>query len=97
MRRFAARPAISSPATRVDHAAILGALKDIRGGQRVTDQNPEDKYQALQRYGRDLVEFARLGKIDPVIGRDEEIRRTMQVLGPPNEEQPRADRRAGRG
>src|SRR5262249_23000407 len=50
------------------------------GGQRVTDQNPEDKYQALQRYGRDLVEMARQGKIDPVIGRDEEIRRTMQVL-----------------
>jgi ATP-dependent Clp protease ATP-binding subunit ClpB len=64
----------------VDHAAILGALKDIRGGQRITDQNPEDKYQALQRYGRDLVEMARQGKIDPVIGRDEEIRRIMQVL-----------------
>src|SRR5579872_1839694 len=64
----------------VTHHAILSALKDIRGGQRVTDQNPEDKYQALQRYGRDLVEIARQGKIDPVIGRDEEIRRTMQVL-----------------
>ncbi len=64
----------------VDHAAILSALKDVRGGQRVTDQNPEDKYQALQRYGRDLVEMARQGRIDPVIGRDEEIRRTMQVL-----------------
>jgi ATP-dependent Clp protease ATP-binding subunit ClpB len=64
----------------VDHAAVLNALKDIRGGQRVTDQNPEEKYQALQRYGRDLVEMARQGKIDPVIGRDEEIRRTMQVL-----------------
>jgi ATP-dependent Clp protease ATP-binding subunit ClpB len=64
----------------VDHNAILTALKDVRGGQRVTDQNPEDKYQALQRYGRDLVEAARQGKIDPVIGRDEEIRRTMQVL-----------------
>ena len=62
------------------HDAILDALKDVRGGQRVTDQNPEDKYQALQRYGRDLVELARQGKIDPVIGRDEEIRRTMQVL-----------------
>ncbi|HWB52538.1 MAG TPA: ATP-dependent chaperone ClpB, partial [Tepidisphaeraceae bacterium] len=59
---------------------ILTALKEVRGGQRVTDQNPEDKYQALQRYGRDLVELARQGKIDPVIGRDEEIRRTMQVL-----------------
>ena len=64
----------------VDHGAILNALKEVRGNQRVTDQNPEDKYQALQRYGRDLVELARLGKIDPVIGRDEEIRRTMQVL-----------------
>ena len=64
----------------VDHDAILAALKEVRGGQRVTDQNPEDKYQALQKYGRDLVEMARQGKIDPVIGRDEEIRRTMQVL-----------------
>ncbi len=64
----------------VTRDAILAALKDVRGGQRVTDQNPEDKYQALQKYGRDLIEMARLGKIDPVIGRDEEIRRTMQVL-----------------
>jgi len=64
----------------VTHDAILSALKEVRGGQRVTDQNPEDKYQALQRYGRDLIEMARLGKVDPVIGRDEEIRRTMQVL-----------------
>jgi ATP-dependent Clp protease ATP-binding subunit ClpB len=64
----------------VKRDAILGALKDVRGGQRVSDQNPEEKYQALQRYGRDLVEAARQGKLDPVIGRDEEIRRTMQVL-----------------
>jgi ATP-dependent Clp protease ATP-binding subunit ClpB len=64
----------------VDHDAVLAALKDVRGSQRVTDQNPEDKYQALERYGRDLVEMARQGKLDPVIGRDEEIRRTMQVL-----------------
>src|SRR3954452_14537410 len=64
----------------VDHNAILNALKDVRGGQRVTDQNPEQKYQALEKYGRDLVELARQGKLDPVIGRDEEIRRTMQVL-----------------
>src|SRR3954465_8535252 len=64
----------------VTHDAVLSALKDVRGGQRVTDQNPEDKYQALKRYGSDLVEMARQGKIDPVIGRDEEIRRTMQVL-----------------
>jgi ATP-dependent Clp protease ATP-binding subunit ClpB len=64
----------------VKRDAVLGALKDVRGGQRVADQNPEEKYQALQRYGRDLVEAARQGKLDPVIGRDEEIRRTMQVL-----------------
>ncbi len=59
---------------------ILKALQDIRGNQRVTDQNPEAKYQALQRYGRDLNELARQGKLDPVIGRDEEIRRVLQVL-----------------
>ncbi|HYE17063.1 MAG TPA: Clp protease N-terminal domain-containing protein, partial [Tepidisphaeraceae bacterium] len=64
----------------VSRDAILGALKDVRGGQRVADQNPEDKYQALKRYGRDLVEAAEQGKLDPVIGRDDEIRRTMQVL-----------------
>jgi len=60
--------------------AILSALKEIRGRQRVDTQNPEETYQALQRYGRDLIELARKGKIDPVIGRDEEIRRIMQVL-----------------
>jgi ATP-dependent Clp protease ATP-binding subunit ClpB len=60
--------------------AILTALKDIRGSQRVTDQNPEDKFQALERFGRDLCEMARRGKLDPVIGRDDEIRRIMQVL-----------------
>ena len=64
----------------VNKNALLSALKDIRGNARVTDQNPEDKYQALQKYGRDLVESARQGKLDPVIGRDEEIRRCMQVL-----------------
>ncbi len=63
-----------------DRAAILAALKEVRGGQRVTDQTPEEKYQALERYGRDLCEMARLGKLDPVIGRDDEIRRCMQVL-----------------
>jgi len=63
-----------------DRDAILAAMKDIRGNQRVTDQTPEEKYQALQRYGRDLCEMARAGKLDPVIGRDEEIRRCMQVL-----------------
>ncbi len=60
--------------------AIYKALVDIRGTQRVTDQNPEEKYQALQRYGRDLTDLARKGKLDPVIGRDDEIRRVIQVL-----------------
>src|SRR5262245_8073823 len=60
--------------------AILRALKEIRGGQRVTDPNPEDKYRALERFARDLTETARRGKLDPVVGRDEEIRRVMQVL-----------------
>ena len=60
--------------------AVLKALTSVRGTQRVTDQNPEDKYQALQRYARDLTEAARRGKLDPVIGRDDEIRRVMQVL-----------------
>jgi ATP-dependent Clp protease ATP-binding subunit ClpB len=59
---------------------IFTVLVDIRGSQRVTDQNPEDKYQALTRYGRDLTDMARRGKLDPVIGRDEEIRRVVQVL-----------------
>jgi ATP-dependent Clp protease ATP-binding subunit ClpB len=60
--------------------AILGVLKDVRGNTRVTDKDPEDKYQPLQQYGRMLNELAEQGKIDPVIGRDEEIRRVMQVL-----------------
>jgi ATP-dependent Clp protease ATP-binding subunit ClpB len=59
---------------------ILQALTSIRGNQRVTDQNPEGKYQALEKYGRDLTDAARKGKVDPVIGRDEEIRRVIQVL-----------------
>jgi ATP-dependent Clp protease ATP-binding subunit ClpB len=62
------------------HDAILKALTSVRGTQKVTDQNPEDKYQALRRYARDLTEQARRGKLDPVIGRDEEIRRVVQVL-----------------
>jgi ATP-dependent Clp protease ATP-binding subunit ClpB len=64
----------------VTHAKLMQALQQIRGSQRVTDQNPEGKYQALEKYGRDLTELARRGKIDPVIGRDNEIRRVMQVL-----------------
>ncbi|MCW5851257.1 MAG: AAA family ATPase, partial [Anaerolineae bacterium] len=59
---------------------VLQALRDIRGSQRVTSANPEGTYEALQQYGRDLTELARAGKLDPVIGRDEEIRRTIQVL-----------------
>src|SRR3984893_8031943 len=62
------------------HDALLKALKQIRGNQRVTDQNPESKYQALEKYGRDLTKLAAEGKLDPVIGRDEEIRRVIQVL-----------------
>jgi ATP-dependent Clp protease ATP-binding subunit ClpB len=58
----------------------LQALTAIRGSQRVTDPNPEDKYQALEKYGRDLTQLARQGKLDPVIGRDEEIRRVIQIL-----------------
>ncbi|HEY2599239.1 MAG TPA: ATP-dependent chaperone ClpB [Candidatus Dormibacteraeota bacterium] len=62
------------------HDALLGALRTIRGSQRVTDANPESKYQALEKYGRDLTKLAAEGKLDPVIGRDEEIRRVIQVL-----------------
>jgi ATP-dependent Clp protease ATP-binding subunit ClpB len=64
----------------VTHDAIMKALSEVRGSQRVTDENPEGKYQALERYTRDLTALARKGKIDPVIGRDEEIRRAIQVL-----------------
>lgn len=59
---------------------ILAALKDVRGNQRVTSQNPEDTYQSLKKYGKDLNELVKAGKLDPVIGRDEEIRRVLQVL-----------------
>ena len=64
----------------VDRERVLAALKDMRGGQRVTDQNAEDKYEALKRYSRDLVDLARRGKLDPVIGRDEEVRAVIHVL-----------------
>lgn len=64
----------------ITHEKLMKALVEVRGSQRVTDQNPEGKYQTLEKYGRDLTELARKGRIDPVIGRDEEIRRTMQVL-----------------
>ncbi len=64
----------------VEKNSIFKALQEIRGAHRVTDQNPEQKYQALEKYGRDLTALARAGKLDPVIGRDEEIRRAIQVL-----------------
>jgi len=64
----------------VTKEAVLDALKTVRGSHRVTSENPEDQYQALERFGRDLTEEARRGKLDPVIGRDEEIRRVIQVL-----------------
>ncbi len=64
----------------VTRESVLDALASVRGSQRVTDQNPENKYEALEKYGRDLTELARKGKLDPVIGRDEEVRRVIQVL-----------------
>ncbi len=62
------------------HEPLLRAVNEVRGGQKVTDQNPEDKFQALEKYGRDLTRAAADGKLDPVIGRDDEIRRVIQVL-----------------
>ena len=64
----------------VDHDDLLRALQAVRGSHRVTSQNPEEQYQSLEKYGRDLTELARQGKLDPVIGRDDEIRRVIQVL-----------------
>jgi len=64
----------------ISRDGIFKTLKEIRGSQRVTDQNPEGKYQALEKYSRDLIELARRGRLDPVIGRDEEVRRVIQVL-----------------
>ncbi|MBR3054039.1 MAG: type VI secretion system ATPase TssH, partial [Firmicutes bacterium] len=64
----------------ITEASFLEALSKVRGNQRVTSQNPEENYEALNKYGRDLVEMARQGKLDPVIGRDSEIRHTIQIL-----------------
>ena len=64
----------------INKDSVNSALKEIRGSQKITDQNPEDKYQALSRYGKNLNDMAHNGKLDPVIGRDDEIRRVMQVL-----------------
>jgi ATP-dependent Clp protease ATP-binding subunit ClpB len=69
-----------APELGVDRDKLLAALREVRGSHRVTSENPEQQYQALERYGRDLTEAARQGKLDPVIGRDEEIRRVIQVL-----------------
>jgi len=77
--------------------AILKALVEVRGNQRVTSQNPETTYQSLEKYGRDLTAAARQGKLDPVVGRDEEIRRTVQILSRRTKNNPGADRRTGRG
>ncbi|MDP1793833.1 MAG: Clp protease N-terminal domain-containing protein, partial [Acidimicrobiales bacterium] len=65
---------------KIDKAQLLDALKEVRGSHRITSQDPEATFQALEKYGRDLTEAARQGKLDPVIGRDEEIRRVIQVL-----------------
>ncbi len=78
LKSDAARDALA--AAGATHDAILKALTAVRGSQRVTDQNPEGKFQALEKYAKDLTELARRGKLDPVIGRDEEIRRVVQVL-----------------
>jgi len=65
---------------KLDEPKLKSAIEQIRGSQKVTDQNPEGKYESLEKYGRDLTEYARQGKLDPVIGRDDEIRRTIQIL-----------------
>ncbi len=94
---LAAHPGAAGDALRSNgagHDELLKALKQVRGSHRVTDQNPEDKFQALERYGRDLTDAAAQGKLDPVIGRDDEIRRVIQVLVAPDQEQPGSDRRA---
>src|SRR3954466_5587940 len=74
---LASDPKIDTGATREQ---LLDAVQSVRGPHRVTDQNPEDKYQALEKFGRDLTKAAQEGKLDPVIGRDDEIRRVIQVL-----------------
>ncbi|MBF0302188.1 MAG: ATP-dependent chaperone ClpB [Desulfamplus sp.] len=74
------RDGLSEKKSGLTRDMVLSALKDIRGNQTITDQNPEEKYQALERFGRNLTELASAGKLDPVIGRDEEVRRIVQVL-----------------
>ncbi|MBV9836889.1 MAG: ATP-dependent chaperone ClpB [Solirubrobacterales bacterium] len=80
---LSARPGGAGDALRTqgaNHDQLLAALEEVRGSQRVTDQHPEDKFQALEKYGRDLTDAASQGRLDPVIGRDDEIRRVIQVL-----------------
>src|SRR5262245_16656357 len=72
----------------VPRDALLARLEEVRGGQRVTSQDPEGTYQALEKFGRDLTELAEQGKLDPVVGRDEEIRRVIQVLARPANDNP---------
>jgi ATP-dependent Clp protease ATP-binding subunit ClpB len=74
----------------------LGALRAIRGSARITSENPEETFQSLEKYGRDLTALARAGKVDPVIGRDEEIRRVIQVLSRRTKNNPVLIGRAGR-
>ena len=76
---------------------LMQALRDVRGSQRVTSQNPEATYESLEKYGRDLTKLAAQGKLDSVIGRDEEIRRVDPGAFAPHQEQSGADWRAGRG
>ena len=83
MLAIAAHPGKAGDALRSAGASrdeLVKALSEVRGSHKVTDQNPEDKFQALERFGRDLTEAASQGKLDPVIGRDDEIRRVIQVL-----------------
>jgi ATP-dependent Clp protease ATP-binding subunit ClpB len=91
-----ARPARPRRSAQRRSTRALQAIESVRGPHRVTDQSPEEKYQALQKFGRDLTQAAEDGKLDPVIGRDDEIRRVIQVLSAPHQEQPGADRRARR-
>ncbi len=83
MLALSAHPSLAGDALRANgatHDALVKALEEVRGSHRVTDQNPEDKFQALEKYGRDLTDAASQGQLDPVIGRDDEIRRIIQVL-----------------
>ena len=80
----------------VPRAELMERLKQVRGSQRVSSQDPEGTYQALEKYGRDLTALAEQGKLDPVIGRDDEIRRVMQVLSRRTKNNPVSDRRARR-